>query len=1036
MKGPGPDCRAAKTGNVVLARKDHAQAVDDQAAANLELALKSAEKSKAQTARIAGEEKAAKSAAGRSLQESADADRKRAAEASKKAAEGADRELADALKGVAEADRGYGGAMEAAVAALNRRNQAKWDKELKSSFAPTRAEAERRLEAAEEALLKADAGVVVAREARQAAAKKAAAPAVGETDWKARKNLRTFWTSRVAADEEKAKATYGPWAEEAAQDREFTAALREHTGGGSALNALLRRGEVEGDGAEAAKRFEALDRRIREAPAPPDGLFVYRKVDLEGTSEEFRRMVAGLKAGDVEEFRGIGSASLSPSAYEAPASSLFMEIRPAGGAFTEMVVPGAKDFMLRPNVKLRFVGTSKRRIDRSMWPKSAGPAPALDKDLPRVVVHLFEEVPETPAEKKALSGGALAYAKRTFGEVTEKPAEKPVPAEKTAAKPAPVAAKEQPAEKKPPPAPAPPVPREQKDLAALEKRWAEEEGSRREWEALGRSPMVKELDEAELSKHYGGWMGGLTKKEAADLKDYTRLPAINWALRGSAGLQPKERKEYAQQAGRLEAVLDRAPAPAKGTFVWREVDMEGVPAGFREFLNGAKKGDVSRFDGFMSATVDLGKYSEQRLWGPAYWMEIKPRRGAYVSPHSAHGEEAEFLMPAGSYLRYVGKREVTYPRKGGKTSKPLLVHQWEEVVPETKAEAAALERVVEGQRTAWLKKEDGGEVVAARRVLAERIAAGAKADAERVHGERVAKAAAKKKAAEEAAMKPTAGALSALEERWRQDQASRAAWARVNAKAEVDGTPDGELREKYAAWIRGLTREERKDVYDYTDTVIPSRALRGGYHENAEVRREGARHAGRLDAVLLRAPSPPPGMMVYRQMHRDEMPPVMLRTLDGVEPGDVLRFDGFQSATSNPPRYKSWMVGKEADAYRMEIRPHQGAFVDPLSAYQGEEAEFLMPSNTYLRYIGKRQVRYRNADGGYSKLVTTYQWEQVVPRNAAEAKTLKESVAKAQRDRMADATQEELYWAEDAVAAEMERAEAQAAAEKAYKKRK
>lgn len=59
-----------------------------------------------------------------------------------------------------------------------------------------------------------------------------------------------------------------------------------------------------------------------------------------------------------------------------------------------------------------------------------------------------------------------------------------------------------------------------------------------------------------------------------------------------------------------------------------------------------------------------------------------------------------------------------------------------------------------------------------------------------------------------------------------------------------------------------------------------------------------------------------------------------------------------------------------------------------------------------------------------------------MPRNAAEAKALKESVAKAQRYRQSPASQEELYRAEDAVTAEKERAAAQAAAEKAFANRK
>lgn len=81
-----------------------------------------------------------------------------------------------------------------------------------------------------------------------------------------------------------------------------------------------------------------------------------------------------------------------------------------------------------------------------------------------------------------------------------------------------------------------------------------------------------------------------------------------------------------------------------------------------------------------------------------------------------------------------------------------------------------------------------------------------------------------------------------------------------------------------------------------------------------------------------------------------------------------MHFDGFLSTSSNPTRHRAFLekMVTIAEPYRMEILPRRGAYVDPWSVYRGEESEFLMLAGTFLRYVGKREVKYRKKNGTLS----------------------------------------------------------------------
>ena len=740
------------------------------------------------------------------------------------------------------------------------------------------------------------------------------APAVA-IDWAGRKNMRMFWMSRVAKDEKAAEKTYGDWAKEAAKDREFAAALDEYTrGGGAPLNTLLRTGVAAGDGTKERKQFAALERRLRDAPPPPDDLLVYRKVDLEAMPDAFRERMRGLKAGDVEEFRGMSSASLSPSAYEAPTTSMFMEIRPVAGAYTELVSPGSKDFMLRPNVKLKFVGVSKRRIDRSMWPAGGGKAPELDKDLPRVIVHMFEEVPESEGDRKALAGGAIEYAKRTYGEVQET--------------------------QKAPPAKA-------VDEAA---ELREAEADRKAWADLNASGVAEGTSDSVMKARYQKWLDGLDAADREIISKYTVRPGISNALRGLSW-DDKGLVRDAVEAGKLDAALARAPKPEPGTFVYRVLYTGQMPQEFDKQLRSLKPGEVTRFEGFLSTSSSTHRFRElldempltPEEKGELYQMEILPKRGAYIDPASAYpGKASEFLMPTGSYLRYLGTRRANVRRGVGRRRQSEVIHQWEEVVPATPAEVKELRAADQARRAAQSKSlepdfRSGGAAIA-RREKAEEVRARAEAEA-------LAERPVPPGAAPHLPYLPPEPPASLPPYDW----ASRKRMT-VFQTSGVERT-EAVARNTYREWAEDAKSDQKfvAALDNYARTGLPSinRALRTGAGKPNDQDSD-------LFSYLLRqieeAPPPPDDLIVYRTVDLTGMPEGFKRRMAGLEPGDVEQFRGISSASLSPSAYEA-----PASSLFMEIRPAGGAFTEMV--VPGAK-DFMLRPNVRLKFVGvsKRRI--------------------------------------------------------------------------------
>ena len=127
----------------------------------------------------------------------------------------------------------------------------------------------------------------------------------------------------------------------------------------------------------------------------------------------------------------------------------------------------------------------------------------------------------------------------------------------------------------------------------------------------------------------------------------------------------------------------------------------------------------------------------------------------------------------------------------------------------------------------------------------------------------------------------------------------------------------------------------------------------------------------RLQAFLTarNKPMPPPPDLVWRAIKLDAKGVVGIdpktgkdiikgHPLKNAKDGDIIRMDGFQSATTSPSVADDvTFLGKE-DGIILEIMPREGVYVGDVSAI-GREMEFLIPHGTRLRVIGKRKkVQY------------------------------------------------------------------------------
>ena len=443
--------------------------------------------------------------------------------------------------------------------------------------------------------------------------------------------------------------------------------------------------------------------------------------------------------------------------------------------------------------------------------------------------------------------------------------------------------------------------------------------SRAVWYRQTRRPIVEPAGDAEVSDHYDKWVKGLSDEEVSAVGFYTQSSdEMNGILRGvELDLNLNAVQEARTAIKGMRSALAKAPPPPEDLIVYRKLWPR--PGGnLEKLLDGAKVGTVEKFEGFNSTSLDPVAYAP---WmGKPYMMEIRPKRGAYIARAAdlLVGEEQEFLMVDGARMRYLGNRVVQIRR--GENLEKQVIHQWEEVVDDVRKEAAA------------------GK-------------------------------------AKEAAKKAAAPAVAKAAE-W-DEEASEAAWAALNAEEGVGDLPSDVLQPWYAKWSRGVTPEEQRALDRYTggetfDEV--NAALKSGKPAGEKA----ARDMKALDGMLERAPEPPAELTIYRVVDFDEIDPAQKKRMLGVKRGDVETLDGYTSATTAPGAWSKERWGLDGE-YVMEIRPLRGAQIADLGSGR-DVAEYLLPAQTRLRYVGRREVTLKEADG---ERVTVHQWEEVLPERGA-----------------------------------------------------
>jgi hypothetical protein len=150
-------------------------------------------------------------------------------------------------------------------------------------------------------------------------------------------------------------------------------------------------------------------------------------------------------------------------------------------------------------------------------------------------------------------------------------------------------------------------------------------------------------------------------------------------------------------------------------------------------------------------------------------------------------------------------------------------------------------------------------------------------------------------------------------------------------------------------WAEKLTSAEKDAVSDYTnqDHRPINRYLRTGEQQGTrefeQYQDYARRRSGLIDKAIQKATPPPPPAIVWRG--------VDMQTLDRLVGGDVVRLDGFQSATLDPHIADGWDWGV------LEIVPKAGALAWIVSN-NADEKEFLLPHGRQYRVRGVTMVPF------------------------------------------------------------------------------
>jgi len=188
-------------------------------------------------------------------------------------------------------------------------------------------------------------------------------------------------------------------------------------------------------------------------------------------------------------------------------------------------------------------------------------------------------------------------------------------------------------------------------------------------------------------------------------------------------------------------------------------------------------------------------------------------------------------------------------------------------------------------------------------------------------------------------------------------------WAANDSPRELTGKTIRSMQQ-YVAWKKSLTPNERYEIQRYVS---------GGYtHVNEMLRsdkpdemlfaRDYQQRAADITSALAKAPAPPDDLIVYRGIVPDVVKDVKL--------GDTVALPGFQSGSIDP-----WLAQRfnhEATTL-LEIKPTQGAYIEPLSKHKGE-FEFLMPHNAQYNVVGNREVTINRS---WRSRVDSYEQGQV-----------------------------------------------------------
>jgi hypothetical protein len=144
---------------------------------------------------------------------------------------------------------------------------------------------------------------------------------------------------------------------------------------------------------------------------------------------------------------------------------------------------------------------------------------------------------------------------------------------------------------------------------------------------------------------------------------------------------PVEGSEITFKLKRLQQLLNDAPDPPPPQLVWRGIQDASVQTKKSLNMGKYKEGDVFELTGFQSSSLDPStarSFSGKGIGGEGGTiLEIAPKKGAYLEPITAYKGEREFLIPANSKFRVIGRKKV----KGQFSfEKPLLEGEYMDVL--------------------------------------------------------------------------------------------------------------------------------------------------------------------------------------------------------------------------------------------------------------------------------------------------------------------------------------------------------------------